>query len=78
MISPATFEALTTYINHINLNARTLIKKENITEVELRASDILSFVEESGELVSDFRKHLKLVFSQKKIDAFEYGNLEEE
>jgi len=68
MISPQVFAELDNYLNDINLNTKSLLIKQDITDTELQASNLLAFVDESGEFVSECRKHLKLVFSQKKVD----------
>lgn len=78
MISSQVLIILDEYLNDISHNTKSLLKKEHVTDTELHASNLLSFVDESGEFVSEFRTCLKLVFSQKKIDWFEFSNLEEE
>lgn len=69
---------LLNYLDDIHTRTPSLTVKTDLTETEMISSNLLSLVEEVGEVTAEVRKLTRLSFNQKKCDAFDQKNLEDE
>ncbi len=78
MISKKWFEQLVNYIDLIDQQYDDLSIRKNLNQTEKILATLSCYMEETWELSAEIRKSLKLSFSQKKVDAFQREDLEDE
>lgn len=78
MISYQQYTSLMQYIDDIATKMKPLTVKQDVTDTEMILGSLACLQEETGELAAEIRKHLKMSFSQKKVDAFSFDDLTQE